>query len=141
MGSGLRSSAAGSLPIANGRCGGRSGPSGRSPLSAPPCTSSGASDVATIRTRPEGSHRRTLRTGPGRSWGATTISGVALLVLLGVHMVANHFGGRCVGGLRSCRQVLEYMGPPAIFTIEALFLLVVTVHAMLGLRGVVLDVD
>ena len=65
--------------------------------------------MATIRTRPEGSHRRALRTGPGRSWVATTISGVALLVLLGVHMVANHFVVRSVGGLRSYRQVLEYM--------------------------------
>jgi succinate dehydrogenase hydrophobic anchor subunit len=72
---------------------------------------------------------------------ATTISGVALLVLLGVHMVANHFVVRSVGGLRSYRQVLEYMRHPAIFTIESLFLLVVTVHAMLGLRGIVLDLD
>ena len=97
--------------------------------------------MATIRTRPEGSHRRTLRTGPGRSWVATTISGVALLVLLGVHMVANHFVVRSVGGLRSYRQVLEYMQHPAIFTIESLFLLFVTVHAMLGLRSVLLDLD
>ena len=97
--------------------------------------------MATIRTRPEGSHRRALRTGPGRSWVATTISGVALLVLLGVHMVANHFVVRSVGGLRSYRQVLEYMRHPAILTIESLFLLVVTFHAMLGLRGVVLDLD
>ena len=97
--------------------------------------------MATIRTRPEGSHRRAVRTGPGRSWVATTISGVALLVLLGVHMVANHFVVRSVGGLRSYRQVLEYMRHPAILTIESLFLLVVTVHAMLGLRGVLLDLD
>ena len=97
--------------------------------------------MATIRTRPEGSHRRAPRPGPGRSWVATTISGVALLVLLGVHMVANHFVVRSVGGLRSYRQVLEYVRHPAIFTIESLFLLVVTVHAMLGLRGVVLDLD
>ena len=97
--------------------------------------------MATIRTRPEGSHRRALRTGPGRSWVATTVSGLALLVLLRVHMVANHFVVRSVGGLRSYRQVLEYMRHPAILTIESLFLLVVTVHAMLGLRGVLLDLD
>jgi len=82
-----------------------------------------------------------MRNGPGRSWVATTVSGVALLLLLGVHMVANHFVVRSVGGLRSYRQVLEYMRHPAIFTIESLFLLVVTVHAMLGLRGIVLDLD
>ena len=56
-------------------------------------------------------------------------------------MVANHFVLRSVGGLRSYHQVLEYIRHPAILTIESLFLLVVTVHAMLGLRGVVLDLD
>jgi succinate dehydrogenase hydrophobic anchor subunit len=37
--------------------------------------------------------------------------------------------------------VLEYISNPAIFAIESIFLLVVTVHAMLGVRGVVLDLD
>ena len=76
-----------------------------------------------------------------RSWIATTLTGVGLLILLTVHMVANHFVVESVGGLRSYRQVLEYIANPAIFTIEALFLLFVTVHAMLGLRGVLLDLD
>jgi succinate dehydrogenase hydrophobic anchor subunit len=72
---------------------------------------------------------------------ATTLTGVGLLLLLGVHMVANHFVVRSVGGLRSYHQVLEYISNPAIFTIEAIFLLFVTVHAMLGVRGVLLDLD
>jgi succinate dehydrogenase hydrophobic anchor subunit len=99
--------------------------------------------VATIRTRPEGSTRRSRVRAPrsARSWVATTLTGVALLLLLGVHMVANHFVVRSVGGLRSYRQVLEYISNPAIFTIEAVFLLFVTVHAMLGVRGVLLDLD
>jgi succinate dehydrogenase hydrophobic anchor subunit len=100
--------------------------------------------VATIQTRPGGTSRRPRTSGAGRapaSWLATTITGVALLFLLGVHMVANHFVVRAVGGLRSYRQVLEYLANPAIFAIESLFLLFVTVHAMLGLRGVILDLD
>jgi len=97
--------------------------------------------VATIRTRPDTALQRAPRTGIARSWLATTLTGVALLVLLAVHMVANHFVLRSVGGLRSYHQVLEYIRHPAILTIESLFLLVVTVHAMLGLRGVVLDLD
>jgi succinate dehydrogenase hydrophobic anchor subunit len=100
--------------------------------------------VATIRTRPEGTSRRRLKAGEGRVpgwWLATTLTGVALLFLLGAHMVANHFVVHAVGGLRSYRQVLEYLSNPAIFAIESLFLLFVTVHAMLGLRGVILDLD
>jgi succinate dehydrogenase hydrophobic anchor subunit len=98
--------------------------------------------VATIRTRPEGSRKARPRSaGSGRSWIATSLTGVALLVLLAVHMVANHFVVESVGGLRSYRQVLEYISNPAIFAIESIFLLVVTVHAMLGVRGVMLDLD
>jgi succinate dehydrogenase hydrophobic anchor subunit len=99
--------------------------------------------MATIRTRPEGtrSPARPRGSRSGRSWTATTLTGLGLLVLLAIHMVANHFVVRSVGGLRSYRQVLEYISDPAIFTIEAIFLLFVTVHAMLGVRGVLLDLD
>jgi succinate dehydrogenase hydrophobic anchor subunit len=72
---------------------------------------------------------------------ATTLTGVALLILLGVHMVANHFVVESVGGLRSYRQVLDYIRHPVILATESVFLLVVTVHAMLGVRGVILDLD
>jgi succinate dehydrogenase hydrophobic anchor subunit len=64
---------------------------------------------------------------------------MALLVLVTVHMVANHFVVKSVGGLRTYHQVLEYVGNPLIFTIECFFLLVVTAHALLGLRGVLFD--
>ena len=74
-----------------------------------------------------------------RSWRWTAWSGVALLVLVTVHMVAHHFVVERVGGLRTYHQVLEYIGNPWIVTIEAIFLVVVTIHAMLGLRSVVLD--
>ncbi len=69
----------------------------------------------------------------------TAVSGVALLVLLTIHMVANHFVIESVGGLRSYRQVIEYIGDPLILVVETLFLAVVTLHAMLGLRSVIFD--
>jgi succinate dehydrogenase hydrophobic anchor subunit len=69
----------------------------------------------------------------------TALSGVALLVLLTIHMVANHFVIESVGGLRSYRQVIEYIGDPLILVVETLFLIVVTMHAMLGLRSVIFD--
>jgi succinate dehydrogenase hydrophobic anchor subunit len=85
---------------------------------------------------------RTGRERRGRQplvWRATASTGVALVVLITVHMVAHHFVVQGTGGLRSYRQVLEYVANPVIFTIELLFLVVVTVHAMLGLRSVLFD--
>jgi succinate dehydrogenase hydrophobic anchor subunit len=72
-------------------------------------------------------------------WRATASTGVALVLLITVHMVAHHFVAQATGGLRSYRQVLEYLANPVIFTIELLFLVVVTVHAMLGVRSVLFD--
>jgi succinate dehydrogenase hydrophobic anchor subunit len=67
------------------------------------------------------------------------MTGVAVLVLVTVHMVAHHFVVESVGGLRSYAQIVAYIGNPVIFVIEALFLVVVTWHAMLGLRSVLFD--
>jgi succinate dehydrogenase hydrophobic anchor subunit len=54
-------------------------------------------------------------------------------------MVAHHFVVDDVGGLRSYDQVLDYIANPVIFTLELFFLIVVTIHALLGLRGVLFD--
>jgi succinate dehydrogenase hydrophobic anchor subunit len=97
--------------------------------------------MATVRIR-EGAHRRPPRTARSAGeWRTMTLTGLGLLVLVTVHMVANHFVVKSIGGLRDYQQVLTYIANPAIFTIESLFLLFVTVHAMLGLRGVLLDLD
>jgi succinate dehydrogenase / fumarate reductase membrane anchor subunit len=72
-------------------------------------------------------------------WGITAISGTALLVLVTVHMIAHHFVVERTGGLRTYRQVLEYVANPVMLVVELLFLVAVTVHAMLGLRGVLFD--
>ncbi len=87
---------------------------------------------------------RTERPRTSRSqtvvWRATAFTGIALLALVTVHMVAHHFVVESVGGLRTYDQVLDYIANPLIFAIECLFLVVVTVHAMLGLRSVLFDV-
>lgn len=77
----------------------------------------------------------------GRAWWWTVGTGVALLVLMAVHMVANHFVVDEVGGLRTYHQVIEYLGHPVIVVTESLLLVTVTIHAMLGVRGILLDVD
>jgi succinate dehydrogenase hydrophobic anchor subunit len=99
--------------------------------------------MATVRTRSDASARRRRARPPrsAREWRFTALTGVALLVLVTVHMVAHHFVVNGVGGLRTYDQVLDYVANPWIFTIEGLFLLFVTAHAMLGLRSVLFDLD
>ena len=79
------------------------------------------------------------RSTRSRSWWWTAITGVSLLVLVTIHMVAHHFVVDEVGGLRTYQHVLDYISTPIIFVIEGVFLVVVTAHAMLGLRSVLLD--
>jgi succinate dehydrogenase hydrophobic anchor subunit len=74
-----------------------------------------------------------------RTWRWTALTGVALLVLVTIHMVANHFVVEEVGGLRTYQQVLDYIANPVIFVLEIVFLVVVTWHSMLGLRSVLFD--
>ena len=71
----------------------------------------------------------------GWLWQAFT--GVALLLLLGLHLIANHFIVK--GGLRNFADVVTYLRNPIILVLEVLFLIVVTIHAMLGVRAIVTD--
>jgi succinate dehydrogenase hydrophobic anchor subunit len=91
-------------------------------------------------TRPTPTTRRPIPGGKSvRVWRWTVITGVALLVLLVVHMIAHHFVVDEVGGLRTYQQVLEYIASPLIFTVECFFLTIVTTHALMGLRAVLFD--
>src|SRR5690606_28224030 len=72
------------------------------------------------------------------TWIGQSVSGILLLGLLGLHMIAHHF--IVEGGLRNYEQVLDYVGNPVIVTIEVVFLTVGTYHARLGLRPVILDI-
>lgn len=73
----------------------------------------------------------------GRWWALQAVSGVLLLLLLGSHLVAQHF--IVEGGLRTYADVLAYLANPWVQAWEMLFLLVVVLHAGLGVRAVVLD--
>jgi len=73
------------------------------------------------------------------TWVWQAVTGVALLVLLGLHFVAHHFVVE--GGLRNFQQVQEYIANPIILTLEVLFLVVVTPHALLGIRAILLDLQ
>lgn len=86
-------------------------------------------------------NRFTRPAAPSSTWIWQAASGVALLVLLAVHMVAQHFVVGSQGGLRDHADVVDYIGNPVIFVIEAVFLIVVTVHALLGVCAVLFDFD
>ena len=76
-----------------------------------------------------------------RVWWWTVGTGAALVLLALVHIVAHHFIVDEPGGLRTYDQILDYIANPVILALEAVFLVTVTIHAMLGLRGVLLDLD
>lgn len=73
----------------------------------------------------------------GGTWLWQAASGLGLLLLLGLHMMAQHFVA--AGGLRSYQDVLAYIRTPVVMVLEVAFLIVVTYHALLGVRAVVAD--
>ena len=70
-------------------------------------------------------------------WIIQAVTGLLLILLLGLHMIAHHF--IVEGGLRTYQDVIDYISHPVVFILEILFLIVVAPHAMLGLRGIIMD--
>ena len=77
------------------------------------------------------------RPRPTFAWLAQVVSGVLLLVLLTVHMVAQHFVVE--GGLRTYADVVAWIRNPVVFAVEALLLVCVTWHGIAGVHAVLLD--
>ncbi len=73
----------------------------------------------------------------GVSFVGQAISGAAVLVLITLHMIANHF--IVPNGLRDYAEVVDYLRSPVIVTLEVLFLVFVTWHALLGVRAILFD--
>ena len=71
------------------------------------------------------------------SWFWKAFTGVVLLLLLGLHFIANHFIAK--GGLRDFADVVAYLRNPIFLVLEVLFLVVVATHAMLGVRAILTD--
>ncbi len=72
-------------------------------------------------------------------WMLQAASGVALVLLLSLHWVAQHY--LASEGLRSFVEVAAYLKQPLALTLEIAFLIVVSLHAMLGIRAIFLDLD
>ena len=71
------------------------------------------------------------------SWILQAMTGVLLILLVGLHMIGNHFVVK--GGLRTYADVVKYLSTPFIFGWEVIFLIVVAWHALLGVRAILLD--
>jgi succinate dehydrogenase hydrophobic anchor subunit len=73
------------------------------------------------------------------SWGWfwQSVTGLLLIFLVGLHMIAHHFVVQ--GGLRDFQQVIDYLNNPLIIVTEIAFLITVTVHALLGMRSILFD--
>ena len=74
---------------------------------------------------------------PTAAWLWQVVTGVGLVILLGLHMIANHFVAK--GGLRDYAAVVAYLRNPIILVLEILFLVCVTTHALLGVQAIILD--
>ena len=71
------------------------------------------------------------------TWYWQIFTGIALVLLLGLHFIANHF--IATGGIRDFADVVSYLRNPIVLVLEVLFLVVVVTHAMLGVRAIVID--
>jgi succinate dehydrogenase hydrophobic anchor subunit len=74
---------------------------------------------------------------PSWGWIVQAITGVLVLVLITVHMIANHF--IVSRGLRNFDDVVAYLSNPIFIVWEVVFLAVVTWHGLLGLRAILFD--
>jgi len=71
------------------------------------------------------------------TWYWQMFTGIALVLLLGLHFIANHF--IATGGIRDFADVVSYLRNPIVLVLEVLFLIMVAIHAMLGVRAIIID--
>jgi len=69
------------------------------------------------------------------------VSGPLLVLLLILHLTVNHYLGSTSSGLMTYDDVVKYYQNPIIPAIEILFLITVVTHCLIGLRGIILDLN
>lgn len=70
-------------------------------------------------------------------WFIKVLAGGLILVFLVIHFIVNHLVAP--GGLLTFADVVKYYQNPAVLVMEGFFLTFVLVHALLGLRSIILD--
>jgi len=72
-------------------------------------------------------------------WLFKIVSGVLIVVILGVHFVVNHAIGN--GGLLTWQDVVSYYAHPIVPIMESIFIILVVPHSLIGVRGILLDLN
>jgi succinate dehydrogenase / fumarate reductase membrane anchor subunit len=71
-------------------------------------------------------------------WLIKLATGVLIVVLLLVHFIVNHLAQQ---GLLNYADVIAYYSNPGIVVMEITFLAAVVSHTLIGLRGIILDLN
>jgi succinate dehydrogenase / fumarate reductase membrane anchor subunit len=74
-------------------------------------------------------------------WLIKIVTGPLLVIVLGLHFTVNHYLGSMSSGLMTHNDVIRYFQNPLIPAIEILFLITVVTHSLIGLRGIILDMN
>lgn len=70
-------------------------------------------------------------------WFIKLLAGGLILFFLVIHLIVNHLVAP--GGLLTYKDVVAYYQNPSVLVMEGFFLTFVLVHALLGLRSILLD--
>jgi len=74
-------------------------------------------------------------------WLIKIVTGPLLVIVLALHFIVNHYFGSMSSGLMTYDDVIQYFQNPLIPAIEILFLITVVTHSLIGLRGIILDMN
>ena len=74
-------------------------------------------------------------------WLVKIVTGPLLVLVLILHFTVNHYLGSLSSGLMTYDDIIKYFQNPIIPAIEILFLVTVVTHCLIGLRGIVIDMN
>ena len=74
-------------------------------------------------------------------WLIKIVTGPLLILVLILHLIVNHYIGSLPTGLMTYNDIIHYYQNPIIPAIEILFLITVVTHCLIGLRGIILDMN
>lgn len=74
-------------------------------------------------------------------WLIKIVTGPLLVLMLVLHFTVNHYLGSTPSGLMTYSDVVKYYQNPIIPAIEIIFLITVVTHCLIGLRGIILDMN
>jgi succinate dehydrogenase hydrophobic anchor subunit len=72
-------------------------------------------------------------------WLLKIITGLLVIVILIIHFVVNHFIAQ--NGLLTWADVVNYYQNPIVPIMEIAFVALVVSHSLIGLRGIILDMN